>query len=875
MILTTSLLLFCAIAAPPRVIATPYSALVSLEAPLPDADLLVSHLRSDWPIGASYALGVALLDGARDEVAYLSYDETLGSIDVVARTSREGDLRAVITAPTNGPPWIGSFEVTIPATAQQSVELAIFEAARASHYARLASLDLPGAAWFRHLAASKAGPDSRPPSPSGFDDEFGDLAEAMDLFTGARAIAENLRLETVLATRNEGESTVAIDTIAGIEVRPFDFAKLIAGKQPQLDPLASFIPADQHAAFFPAIQGLVAVVDELDRLASPLLAMVDDRALDGLTFERLQHQLCLPLTEIGRQFGPLVLEQAAFTGSDPFLRTGSDVALLFLARDGRAQLFADFWRVNAQKHGEIVDVADAALPHSFVRNADRSISSYFAHRGNLLIVANSPHQLDQIEKATSGRVAPLAQSDDYRFFRDRYPLGGEESALIVLPDAAIRRWCSPAYRIGDARRVLALARSIEEKARRIESLASDPTAKLEEPVDPIYGSIAFATPLAELALTHCTPAEAEIYARFRDTYQRGFSAFFDPIALTLTAREDRFEFDLTVLPLILGTEFEDILDITGDAKLKPTSGRPHEEAIAQIVFAFDRDAETIRSMRSFFDDGAADDLVDPFGFLGDALTFYVDTDPFLDELIASDDPSIKLDQELWRIPVAFEVGIRDPLRAGIFITSLRLKAEESAPGLLIFETKEHAGSKYVKVKGDAGSPMTGGMEDFAVYYAIDSTRLLVTPCEAIVRRALESKNVENESRAWLGESAALRFDQRAINLFRSLSAEGYEDKVRTRAAMALPILNEWKRLFPNEDPVAFHERVFHERIVVPEAGEFEFDGARATMTTSRLGDLAHPKSLEKPLRVLPDIEAVDLGIGFEHGGLRARGRIDR
>lgn len=872
MILAASILALV-LGAPPRIVATPFPSLVPTVESLPDPNLLASHLRSAWPIGATYAYGVALLAPARGDEAYLDLDAELGTIDVVVRTSREGDLRAVLTAPIDGPPWVGAFEITIPAAASAPVDLARFETARAEHYARLASFDLPGAAWFRHRATAARATEVRP-SPGGFDDEFGEVGEAMDLFTGARAIAENLRLETVLATRDDGDSTIALDTIAGIETRAFDFAPLLAGRNPSLDPLASFVPADQHAAFFPTITGLVAVVDELDRLATPLLAMADDRALDAVTFERLQRQLCLPLSELGRKFGPLVLDQAAFTGSDPFLRTGSDACLLFLARDGRADLFAEYWRANAGRHGEIVEVADAPLPYSFVRNADRSISSYFARRENLLIVTNSPVQLDRVRRTISGEIAALASSDDYRFFRDRYPLGADESALVVLPDAAIRRWCSPAYRIGDARRTIALARLVEEQAKRIEALASDPTVGIEPPIDPVYGSLAFATPLAELALTRCTPVEAAIYGRFRDTYQRGFAAFFDPIALSLTAREDRFDFDLTVIPLIAGTEFEDILDITGDARLAPDSGRPHEEAIAQIVFAFDREARSIVGMRSWFDDGLDDALADPFAFLDDSVTFYLDEDPFLDELARAEDPAAFAEEQIWRIPAALEVGIRDPLRAGLFMTSLRHKAEEAVPGLLVFETKEHQGRKYVKVRAAGDDPILGDL-DVAFYYAIDSRRLVVTPSEAIVKRALEAKGAPTESRPWLGESAALRFDRRAMSFFESVGAENYEDRIRTRAAMALPILDEWKRLFPDEDPVAVHERFFHERIVSHDGGPFEFDATRGAMTSSRLGDLARPRRLEAPLPILPGIEAVDLGIGFEHGGLRARGRIER
>jgi hypothetical protein len=875
MILGSLLAMALVLAEPtPPVSIVPYSALVAKGGALPDSNMLASWMRSEWPIGPIYTLAIRLDAATAADESYLAYDDTLGTIAVVIASPREGDLLARLTCPTGAAPWVGEFEVTIPASARQAADGARFAAAKSEHYARLASQNLPGAAWFRHLAdkAARGLPRARP--LSGFDSGMGEVGDAMDLFTGARALAENLRLETVLAPRAEGEETIAIDSIAGIEVRPFDFAKLLVGKDPQLDPLASFVPADQHAAIFPTITGLVAVIDELDRLASPLLTMADDRAIDAKTFARIQTQLCLPLTDLGRQFGPLVIEQAAFTSSDPFLRTGSDVALLFRAREGRASLFADFWRVNAKRAGEIVEVKDAAIPHAFVRNSDRSVSSYFAQHGDVLVVSNSPHQLGVIADVIRDKRAAIASADEYKFFRDRYPFAESSSALVVLPDAAMRTWCSPKFRIADARRTLALARLVEQRAASVAAHAANPAQPLVEPIDPIYGSLAFATPIAELAITHCTPAEAEIYARFRDTYQRGFSAFFDPIAVSLDAREDRLEFDLTVLPLIVGTEFEDLMDIVGGIQLGATAGRPHDEAIAQFVVAIDKKADAIQSMGSLLDEGPGEQLTDPFAWLGDYLTLYCDDDPFLAELLAADDPSEKLEADLYRIPVALEVGIADPLRAGLFMTAMRLKLEETVPGLVIFENREHAGKKYVKFRTDSNNPMADGM-DYAMYYAIDATRLLLTPNENIVKRALEPVAGTQHARPWLGGSAAFRIDRRALDLLQRLDSDGYEDAVRTRAARALPILNEWSRLFPNEDPVAVHERLFHESIVVPEAGMFVFDPTRGAMTTQNLGDLAMPKQLANPIVILPGIELIDLGLGFEHGGLRARGSIER
>ena len=50
-------------------------------------------------------------------------------------------------------------------------------------------------------------------------------------------------------------------------------------------------------------------------------------------------------------------------------------------------------------------------------------------------------------------MASLGATDEYTFFRTRYPRGVDsETGLLILSDATIRRWCSPKWRIAASRR---------------------------------------------------------------------------------------------------------------------------------------------------------------------------------------------------------------------------------------------------------------------------------------------------------------------------------------------------------------------------------------------------------------------------------------
>ncbi len=867
-------LLSIALALPPgptdsRVIVSPYSAIKASHGEMPVADNLAPYIRGDAWMGLSFVLDVSLDAGGE---AYLDYDTTTGRIDVVARVpaNATGDLSALMTLPTSGKPYVETFHVTIPAAAQQASDLAHFAAARALHYSRLANQNLPGAAWFRHLAKDHKVSEQDANSGATFDD----FDQTLDLFSGAQALAENLRLETILRPKDEGEATIPLDSLAGIGSRPFDFAPLLAGKNPTLDPLASFIPHDQHAVFFPALTGLIEVKDELDRLASPLLELADSRAVDAMTATRIENQLCLPLSELGRRFGSLVIEQVAITSSDPFYRSGTDVAMLFKAREKGADLVADYWRANAKTRGEVVEVKDGPFPYSFVLTKDRSTSSYLARKGDTILVTNSKVQLDAIGATIEGKTKSLASSDDYRFFRDRYPIAGGESALVVLPDAALRRWVSPRYRIADSRRVKAMAKLAEERAARVEYVVNGDAKEIAEPIDPVYGSLTFATPLSEITIDKVTQKEADAYARFRDTYERGFRAYFDPIAIKITATQDQLAFDMTVMPLILDSEFNDIKSVVLGQKLGKTAGHPHAESVAQIVFAIDPKSEVLHSVGSFMNVGQDSEATNPLAFVGNWATFYFDNDPFLDDLAKAENVEDFMQHELKRMPFAFEVAIKDPLRAGIFMTSLRMLAEQTVPGLLAFDTLDHNGKKYVRVKADRGSPLSQDV-DFAIYYAIDPSRLLVTPNEAIVHRALDGKSDASVEHEWQGDSAALHLDARALGLMTAFSGEEYVREARTQTARVLPILNEWKRRFPNEDPVAVHERFFHERLVAPSGGSFVYDAERRTMTSTELGDLGKPVSPKVKIPTLSGIDSIDLGLTFEHDGIRAKAKIER
>ena len=105
----------------------------------------------------------------------------------------------------------------------------------------------------------------------------------------------------------------------------------------------------------------------------------------------------------------------------------------------------------------------------------------------------------------------------------------------------------------------------------------------------VYGSPDFLTPVAELGITRVARDEAQAYQRWRDGYQRNWSWAFDPIGVRLTLEGRRLAGDLTIMPLIAGSEYRFFSDITRGVSFDARNGDPHE-SIIQFVLAVNHEA---------------------------------------------------------------------------------------------------------------------------------------------------------------------------------------------------------------------------------------------------------------------------------------------
>jgi len=827
----------------------------------------------------------AILDGPGE--AYLSdptpFDSaTLRNARILVRAPSGKDVTGLLALPG------AKLKFRIPASTPTTVERD-FTVAKRAFVRHMIDRGFAGTGHWRHLRNELAGEreiDENAAIPlRGRRTEY---ANTYELLTGGRAVAENLQLRRGLAAGERDEATVPLDTLAGITVQEFDWSQYPVDADLAADPLAARIPHDQHAIFFPSFDAMVKTLDAAEKHATPALQTIEANAADARTREKYERQLCLRTDALARLLGPKLVDSVAFTGSDPFLREGTDVAVLFQAKDPAAlDALLKANRIRNAGDAKASEREIGGVNVHGLEGAHRVVRSFQFRLDDAVVVSNS---LAQVEKLAA-KGESIADLDEYRFFRTRYK-AGDETAFVVVTDAAIRRWCGPKWRIAMSRRVRAAAVLAALEAEQAEAMAKGEGTGAVLPNDfkdidggritltergassSIYGNTRFLTPIAELDFTHATKAEADGYKRWRDTYQSNWSRYFDPIAMQLKLTDDRIFADVTVMPLIVASEYNTFVRFAGDSKLRPGAGDPHDDALFCFAFAFDHESQAAKTFGNFFPSWPGiQPRTNPLRWIGEAISFSIDRDPVFEEARKSGDAEEFLEKNIHRLPVVFHVDVVDPLVAGLFLGGLRMMLENTAPGYTKWTNRKHGDVEYVQI--EAGERMDDEMQEFKLRYATLKGALVMGVNEEVFHRAIDRHRAERKSEyEWLGDHIGARAHRDVFRALESLAGDdGYRGELQTRAWKNIPILDEWRRLFPGRDAVALHEKLTGIRLVCPGGGRYVWNDEWKTHESTVFGHAGDPKRGPEDVLPFPDYTTAEFGVTFEKEGIRARAAI--
>ncbi len=415
------------------------------------------------------------------------------------------------------------------------------------------------------------------------------------------------------------------------------------------------------------------------------------------------------------------------------------------------------------------------------------------------------------------------------------------------------------------------------------------------------GSLVWMTPIVELPIKKVTQAEADAYTRWRNGYQTNWRWAFDPIALRIGIFDEKLAGDLTVMPLIARSEYNQFIAVSRGAKIAPDAGDRHN-ALAQIALAINANSQPMKQWSNMAAAFVPQARIEPFSWLGSSVSLYLDDDPFWKEL--SEVPPEKLGEfqrDAWaHVPVGLHADVSNSLKLTAFLAALRAFIEQTAPRMTVWESLTYNGQPYVRVKPTEQGRRGLGEEatNVAMYYAPSPDGLTVTINEAVLKRAIDrriartggdqksSANSTDEHTKkpgnpaqlpWLGENLCFQVDRKMFDLlgspaFRILEGpESLSDTAMQRRSWSnLPILNEWKRLFPKENPVKVHERLWHVTLICPGGGRYVWNDRWHTMESTVYGHPGQPEPGPKTPPLLGKFRFANFGLTFENQGLRAR-----
>jgi hypothetical protein len=420
--------------------------------------------------------------------------------------------------------------------------------------------------------------------------------------TGSVALTESLALRRLLGSSPEGRDrrTVDITKVPGIDIAEHPWRAMMAGKKPEPEPLARLVPYDNYYVAFKSFAALLRLSDLLEDWGGNVLAAWEPASHDHRVRQRTERQLCLRSTLLGRTLGPLVIKGVALTGNDPYVREGSDVAVLFQVANRQAFLAAvePFLDEARKEHGGRLKESKAdyhGVKIERFTTPGREVSLHRAAFDDVVVYANSPVGLRRILDARAGRLKALAESLDFQYMRTVFVRSDRaEDGFGFLSDAFIRNLVGPASKIKEKRRLEALAslrlvtnaalftaletgalplthRELMKQAHLKPEEVYAPEGELlawdsgrREATSDVYGTPRFATPLVELPLDKATPQEAADYERFRQQYLGLWRRYFDPVGMRVSLGEKEVRLETYILPLIQNSAYNGLRSFAGN-----------------------------------------------------------------------------------------------------------------------------------------------------------------------------------------------------------------------------------------------------------------------------------------------------------------------
>jgi hypothetical protein len=651
--------------------------------------------------------------------------------------------------------------------------------------------------------------------------------------TGALAIQESLQLEEMTGRREIPLGRdVAISTLKGPTIKSHPFEEMLQGRTSKVFPVTDLIPYDNYYCHFSSISKEIAASDLFKQWGGSLLRAITVSARDSDLPSRYMNQLCVDLSALTRLFGDFVIGEVAITGGDPFMKEGTDVALIIQVKSRRifdritngyanVVLRANQDAQASQSEYEGVSIRSIVTP-------DRRVSSHSAYLGEYKVNSNSMDTLKLIIDTFAKKRKSMADNLDLQYMRTIFPgTAAAEDGFIYLSDSFIRKLLSPRWKIEAQRRIVCqnhlrmianagtMYRSEMRKKASIETLIQEKylsekvtrcpdrgTYSLDESgraFCTVHNCLQYCTPISSVSFSKVADVEVKDYRQFVERYSRYWSRFFDPIGIRLRLG-DRIEAETCIMPLIENSIYNQLREIIGGEPVRLDSQVLTDHTIVSITSKLGIESNQVNNMRRWIQKEISFLTPEISKWIGESLSVaFYDSDvlfTFAEEGMGMFGGWMNLEGQIVtgliassvNLPLYFVIELKDENLAKTSIRRIVRAvqwrfASQNRGGLFSFGVEPYAAGEY---KGHEINTLALQLFviKFRLHYAIASNRFILSTKRYVLEEVLDSidrmqASTDTETTANLH----LKIQPRAFDRLRPITRLGWQERMRSACLM--------------------------------------------------------------------------------------------
>ncbi len=732
-----------------------------------------------------------------------------------------------------------------------------------------------------------------------------DFNSLYDTTTGAAAIAESLALRRMAGVfgPDDQKRTIDIKNVQGIDVAEHPWEKMMAGKKAADEPLAKMVPHDNYYVGFKSMRAFNELSDLLDEWGSGLNNAWQATSRDYRLKQRYEQQLCLRSTTLGRTLGPLVIKELALTGSDAYLREGSDVTIIFHVNNKGLFLGGvdAFLKEARQKFGDSLTESKSThleIPIESYVTPQREVSCHRAVFDDYIVYSNSPVGLRRVLDCYKGKSKRLSEVLDFQYMRTIFQADDKgEDGFVFLSDAFIRQLVGPASKIKEKRRIEALTSlymiahgalftawetgkmpvahrdvlaGANLKPREVpmpegKPAAWDATRQLA--LSDAYNTIHFATPLVELPIDKVTEGESRQYDQFRREYLGLWRQYFDPIGLRFSLKEGQIKLDTYILPLVQNSQYNELRRVTGDGTVSLDVGAIGPATIFQYMMHLSPAVQRREELLGFGRGRGEMDLgtllawgLDP---VGKWAMVRLDDSPVYGKLLDLMEKAERGDgvdtediaRQVFDMPIVVGMDVKNPLTFGMTLATVRLSVLKSLPGGITWEPQEKPYKDVpivcVKPSPAALAPILGererpGRKRFqpAFYYAMLDGAFYLTLNEKMLHDLIDQAEARKKGEAKTVEvNSSLYVSPSAAKVAGELVRRYLENQIHEQALANEPIWYALHRcgVIREKEKAALTAYQYLGYVPAsPDGSTYSYDAAKDEVSNERHGSLRKP-----------------------------------